>query len=616
MSFLYPLGLIALIGIPILIIIYIIKPRYQEKKITSTYIWRLSLKYKKKKRPIQWLQKSLLFFIQLLIITLLALSIAKPEFNVFAKSKEKIIILDASASMNAENNGKTIFEEALDKTKAQARTVNEDTPMTIILANDNPEYLVNRETSTKYIDYVLKNLKCTFESADYEKAVELANEVLDINKDAQVILYTDHNFSQEGYIDVYNLSNKEWNAGISDFKVELENGYYVFKAKVENYNQRKKLQVYLNVDNKKYEKTIELPYLNNETASVSFKELKIANFVSAKLSLQIDGKKINDDFTYDNEFMIYANQNKKFKVLLAGGETGFINAALRSTGVCNVTKIDKEEDIVYEGYDIYIFDNITPEIIPTDGATWLFNQPDGQDVLDFAIINEEKGKFVLQPSQTNTQNYQQLMKDTYLVSDILLTKYQKVTTPADYEVIATCNGDPVILTGKYDKANVIIFAFDLHYTDLPLNINMAILFNNMVNYSAHQLTNKFEYNVGDNITLYPKLRTNEMTINGETIYTSKDLDNIVYYSVLKPGRYEVIQTLNDGSTITNYFFVRMDQEETNFNLIGEILAADEYNSLSQTTFKSTNKVDIIFYVALILLVLIIFEWGLSYHEQY
>lgn len=615
MSFLYPLGLIALIGIPILIIIYIIKPRYQEKKITSTYIWRLSLKYKKKKRPIQWLQKSLLFFVQLIIITLLALSIAKPEFSVFAKSKEKVIILDASASMNAESNGKTRFEEAIERIKSQTRTVDTDTPMTIILANSNPEYLVNRETSTKYIEYVLKNLKCTFESADYEKSVELANDILDINKDAQVILYTDHDFQQDGYIDVYNLSKKEWNAGISDFKAELENGYYVFKAKVENYNQRKKLQVYLNIDNKKYEKTIELPVLNNESTDIVIRDLNVTNFVSARLSLLIDGQKIKDSFDYDNEFMFYDNQNKKFKVLLVGEDTGFINASLQASGLCNVTKVT-EENITYEGYDIYIFDSFTPEIIPTDGATWLFNQPEGQSLIDYAIIGDESGEYNLQPTHTNTQNYQLLMQNTYQLNNVIVTKYQKVTLPKDYEVIATCNGDPVIFTGKYKKANVTIFALDIHYTDLPLNINMPIIFNNMVNYSAHQLVDKYQFNVGDNITLYPKLRTNEMTINGEKVYTSTDTDNIVYFNAEKPGRHEVKQTLNDGSVITNYFFVRMDEEETNFNYLGDVLAANEYNSLSQTTFKSTNKLDIIFYVALVLLLLIVFEWGLSYHEQY
>ena len=64
MGLLTPLGLLGLIGIPILIIIYIIKPKYHEKKISSTFIWRLSLKYRKRKIPLQWLQRSLLFFLR------------------------------------------------------------------------------------------------------------------------------------------------------------------------------------------------------------------------------------------------------------------------------------------------------------------------------------------------------------------------------------------------------------------------------------------------------------------------------------------------------------------------------------------------------------------------
>ena len=47
MSFLYPLGLLGLIGIPILIIIYILKNKYTEQTISSTYLWRLSEKFLK-----------------------------------------------------------------------------------------------------------------------------------------------------------------------------------------------------------------------------------------------------------------------------------------------------------------------------------------------------------------------------------------------------------------------------------------------------------------------------------------------------------------------------------------------------------------------------------------
>ena len=44
MTFLHPLGLLGLIGIPILIIIYIIKTQYTEQTISSTFLWTLSEK--------------------------------------------------------------------------------------------------------------------------------------------------------------------------------------------------------------------------------------------------------------------------------------------------------------------------------------------------------------------------------------------------------------------------------------------------------------------------------------------------------------------------------------------------------------------------------------------
>ena len=63
MSLLVPLGLLGLLGIIALIIIYIIKPNYQNKFISSTFIWKLSLKYKKKRIPLNKLRNILLFIL-------------------------------------------------------------------------------------------------------------------------------------------------------------------------------------------------------------------------------------------------------------------------------------------------------------------------------------------------------------------------------------------------------------------------------------------------------------------------------------------------------------------------------------------------------------------------
>ena len=78
MSLLIPLGLLGLSGLLILLLIYILKPNYQQKLISSTYVWKLSLKYKKKRLPISRLRNLLILLCQILIICCGALIMAQP----------------------------------------------------------------------------------------------------------------------------------------------------------------------------------------------------------------------------------------------------------------------------------------------------------------------------------------------------------------------------------------------------------------------------------------------------------------------------------------------------------------------------------------------------------
>jgi len=99
MKLLTPLGLLGLISLLILLIIYIIKPNYQQKRISSTFIWKLSLRYRKKKIPISKLRNILIIICQILILTSCAFILAQPNkvLEMPEKTDELIIVLDASA---------------------------------------------------------------------------------------------------------------------------------------------------------------------------------------------------------------------------------------------------------------------------------------------------------------------------------------------------------------------------------------------------------------------------------------------------------------------------------------------------------------------------------------
>ena len=99
MSFLFPLGLLGLIGIPIIIIIYIIKNRYTEQTVSSTYIWTLSERFLKNKRPISKLKGLISLLLQLAAVLFISIAVAHPVFKVKNAAKDYCFILDASGSM-------------------------------------------------------------------------------------------------------------------------------------------------------------------------------------------------------------------------------------------------------------------------------------------------------------------------------------------------------------------------------------------------------------------------------------------------------------------------------------------------------------------------------------
>ena len=110
MNFLYPLGLLGLIGVPILVIIYIIKNKYLEQTVSSTYLWTLSNKFLKRKNPISKLTGIISLILQILAVVCISLAIAHPSVVLANAAYEYCFILDASGSMNMQKDGVTRFE--------------------------------------------------------------------------------------------------------------------------------------------------------------------------------------------------------------------------------------------------------------------------------------------------------------------------------------------------------------------------------------------------------------------------------------------------------------------------------------------------------------------------
>ena len=206
MKWLAPLGFLGLLGLLVLLLIYLIKPNFQKKAVSSTYVWKLSLKLKKRKNPVNRLQDVLLLICQIVAILSFTLVMAQPVLHDFSDENtvRKIAVIDASAAMRAEYEGETRFERAVNEVRALAEdAVNKEGEITVILAGEKAEF-VSVRTNKKTIDELNASLdelsgadgisfpedSCSFGAADIDGAMSLAEQVLEQTPHAQVLFYT------------------------------------------------------------------------------------------------------------------------------------------------------------------------------------------------------------------------------------------------------------------------------------------------------------------------------------------------------------------------------------------------------------------------------------------
>src|SRR5262245_39921530 len=114
MEFLNPVALYGLLALPLLLIPYLIKRKPQRVIFSSLLLFTEPVK-RAGGRPLGRLRLPLIFFLQLLLLTLLILALGEPVFSL--RASNIAIVLDNSASMQTLENQQTRFALAQEKAR-------------------------------------------------------------------------------------------------------------------------------------------------------------------------------------------------------------------------------------------------------------------------------------------------------------------------------------------------------------------------------------------------------------------------------------------------------------------------------------------------------------------
>lgn len=667
MTLLLPLGLIALASIAVLILIYIIRPNYQLKYISSTYVWRMSLKLKKKSLPVSKLRNILLILCQILFLAACALALAQPALVTGAviEEREAVAIIDSSASMRAGTEDDTRFRRAVNGALSLASEVFEGNGyFTVIVAGNEPEVVLQmrmRPDGYAALEEELLGLveddACSYGDSDIDAAMTMCEEIIVDNPAAEIYLYTDTEYYYEpSAVEVVDVKESgEWNAGILDARAELEDGWYSIYIDIACYGRNAALNLSVSVagartsgSGESYTSvalhTLSAVQCNDEqTMTVVFRsgsgeDLPVGDsdninifqidtadrfyaFDEIVISIDEVTSGSSDSYALDNNMAIYGGLKPTLDVLYASNEpNNFVNGALltmadyylSSKPVWNVnvtlldtTTLGTDEKIPTSGYDLYVYEHVMPEVMPTDGVVVLWDPDSAPQGSGIVVGNSQ--------SLITAQNpYGPTMEDAgadnplfdYIMADrITVSMYTRlISYDPSYEVLATIDGAPAIMTKNEGDSKVVVLTFNIHYSNIAERNDLIFLFYNIFETYIPATVTGNAFSVYESIEL--NARGDTLTVSGPIEAVFNEFPAQIELSL--PGEYTLTQS-EFGETIIEHIYVKVPAVESNIYSTEDAFVNPYLAQSDAFAYE-----DLILWVAVAFVTLLFVEWLLQY----
>ncbi|MBQ7826507.1 MAG: VWA domain-containing protein, partial [Clostridia bacterium] len=161
MSFVYPAGLWALLGLAFLIIFCLTRRRSEVMTVSSTYLWRLSDQHRRNNRYLRRVKRILFFLLQFAALLFTALLVAQPVVMMPGSGVDVAVILDASGSMNMEDaRGETRFARAAAAVERDMERLPWGASVTVVLAGDEAAIAADHVRAGAELRAALEGMTC------------------------------------------------------------------------------------------------------------------------------------------------------------------------------------------------------------------------------------------------------------------------------------------------------------------------------------------------------------------------------------------------------------------------------------------------------------------------
>lgn len=612
MRFLFPLGLIGLIGVPLLILIYILRSKYNEQTVPSTYLWTLSEKFFKRRNPLSGMTGIISLVLQILMVVAASLAIARPVFVLPESASQYCFVLDATGSMNSESGDETYFDVAKEYIKNEIKDARLGSSYTLICMSDNTSVIYERITDKDVALDMLMDLECTDSPAEVDDALSRAQEYFDEDTSTLIYLVTDKEYANSENVEVVNISlQNALNYALSNVDGVLTDGVLTVSGNAISYTSDATLNIEL--------------YINNSTSSAAKISLPVnsgdlTDFeISAKASAYSSFRVVitNDDILdSDNEIIGYNLQSEaSYSILIVSETPFFLEAALDAITDSKIDTVLPTDYIGQKGYGLYIFHSYTPETLP-DAAVWLINATGSIADSGFGsrgVFELSAPKEIEMTSSTSTKIRKLLSgvegKDIYISEYV---KYSGMYTK--FDTLFFYNSVPMIFAGVNGLGNrEVVFAFDIHKSDITLSTDFVPLVTNLLEYLCPDLIDKSSFVCGEDALISITANMDSVIVTTpegkeEFVDTSTDTGSI---TLDKVGTYTIKVNVSGDEKVYN-IFASSSPEESDPTAIGA-----SFSITGERTYEKTDgEYDPLVILFIIIAVAFTADWMVFCYEKY
>ncbi|GAB4202378.1 MAG: BatA and WFA domain-containing protein [Roseiflexaceae bacterium] len=488
MSLLAPFALIsALVVGPLIVAMYLLKLRREERTVSSTFLWRKMVRDVEANAPWQKLRRNLLLLLQLLLLLLLALALARPFFRTAGiAGRNLIVIIDRSASMAATDVPPSRIEAA----RRQAIELIDQLPdggrATIIAAGGQMDMPVSATTDRRQLRDAINSITTlNGGGSDLVQPLTLASALAAREPESEIAIISDGNVKIPGDIRVpatvryFPIGQSDRNVAVSALALQPSAAGQTLFAQATNYGPepaRRRMDLYL--DGSLFN-AYELEIAPGRDQSIVVDVPVQVRVAEARL-VAPEGQ--TDALPSDDQAWASSNAGEGTKVRVVTSGNRFLITALGLLPSLQVTLAPSSTAVFTETaaqVPVTILDGVVPATLPPGNLLFIapprsteFFSVTGQ--IDFPALRPAPGDEPLLRAGGGSVS----------LSDVSVLRANRIAPGAWARTVVDGDGGPLLLAGERDGRRIVVLAFRLQNSDLPLQVAFPLLMSNLINFLA------------------------------------------------------------------------------------------------------------------------------------